>query len=119
MNNEIAGYASLRMGELRLIKNFKTDHHFPKALNNTSLDDGGRYSSLIIDYFAIDKSFIRMITDKPVAENSIDISQRDLYLKNEIAVYKKARNYLLAHPIFELYHIQDDLNFEVFEKRRG
>ena len=57
MNNEIAGYTSLRMGELRYIKNFKTDHHFPKALNNTSLDDGGRYSSLIIDYFAIDKKY--------------------------------------------------------------
>lgn len=71
------------------------------------------------EYFAIDKSFIRVITDKSLAENSIDISQRDLYLKNEIAVYKQARNYLLAHPTSELYHIQDDLNFEVFKERRG
>lgn len=107
---------------LSLINGGTTERKYQAYIKTQYYHQSAMLKEIIIlnqDYFAIDKSFIRMITDKPVAENSIDISQRDLYLKNEIAVYKKARNYLLAHPIFELYHIQDDLNFKVFEKRRG
>jgi hypothetical protein len=64
--------------------------------------------------YQFEKSFYRKITDKEEAVSIINNSQRALYLTNEKQFYEQACNKLLSYPIYELYHNENELNFQVF-----
>ncbi|GEM_PF-6872025 len=63
-------------------------------------------------------SFFHMLSDADKIKRIFDISQKNVYITNEMQAYINAYYKLLCFPIFELYHNTFDINYYVFERSK-